>query len=161
MRRAHFLAPAGFAALIVLGAFLLARTRFPTRAQHLRDQLAHTATQLTTEPESIPASAIDQRSRTSHEAILAMRRDLMRLVAFEATYVADSGRPNMNLLPPYAFSVTPGSWVSITLSRVGWIATITSSYTSVRCTVSATILADSRTSIANPVVCVGAHSPVP
>lgn len=161
MQRAHVLAPAGFAALIVLGGFLLARTRFPTRAQHLRSQLAQTATQLTTEPESIPASAIDQRYRTSHQAVLAMRRDLTRLVAFESTYVADSGRPIADLMPPHAFSVTPGSWLNIQLRRDGWGATITSNYTPIRCTVSVEIPDDSRTSIAHPVVCVGAHSPVP
>ena len=161
MRRSHLLATAGFAALIALGSFLLARTHLPSRAKTLRNQLAQTATQLTAEPESVPTSAIDQRYRVSHQAISAMRRDLARLVAFESTYVADSGRPNALSLPPLPFPLTPGTMLSVRLRRDGWSATASSNYTSIRCMVSAQVLDDSRTSLANPVVCVGPNSAEP
>lgn len=161
MKRADYVATLGFAVLIGLGAFLAARSRLPNRVGHLRNQVAQTATQLTAEPETILASAIDQRHRAGREAIAAMQSDLTRLVALESAYVADSGRPNFDLLPPYSFSVRPGSSLSLQARREGWTATITSAHSPIRCMVSVDISYQSRTSIARPIVCLGQHTPFP
>jgi hypothetical protein len=160
MQRSHYLATAGLAVLIVLGGVLLARAHLSSRIRSLRSQVVQTATQLTTEPESIPHDAIAQRYRAKHEAINAMRGDLARLVAFESTYVANSGRLNL-ALSPFAFPVAPGSWLHVQQRPEGWNAEITSIYTPVRCTVSVQIEADSKTSIPDSVVCGTPHLPVP
>jgi hypothetical protein len=161
MRRSHYLVTASFAALLVLGGFLLARTPLPSRVKSLPSQVAQTAAQLTAEPESIPTDAIAQRYRAKHEAINAMRRDLARLVALESTHVADSGRPT-GFLSMFQFPVAPGSrLISFELRPGAWNATMMSDYTPIQCTVSVRIAADSRTSLADSVVCARAHSPVP
>jgi hypothetical protein len=107
------------------------------------------------------ASAIDQRYRARDEALAAMRRDLTRLVGVQSTFIADSGYPTLSLLPPYAFSPTPGNWLKPRLEEDGWSATITSNHTTIRCTVAVRISEGLRTSVAQPIVCVGAHTPLP
>ncbi len=161
MRRSHYLVTASFAALIGLGGYLLARSPLLSRLKSLPSQVAQTASQLTAQPESIPTEAIAQRYRAKHEAINAMRRDLARLVALESTHVADSGRPT-GFLSMFQFPVAPGSrLVSFELRPRGWNATMMSDYTPILCTVSVRIAADSKTSIADSVLCSRAHSAVP
>lgn len=110
-------------------------------------------------PESVPSDAIAQRYRARHEAIDAMRRDLARVVALESTYVADSGHLS-SALSPFAFPVTRGSWLSFQLEPHGWNAMMRSIYTQIRCTVSVHVAEDSRTSIADSIVCVGLPRPM-
>ena len=160
MQRSHYLATAGLAVLIAVGGVLLARAHLSSRLKSLRNQVAQTATQLTTEPESIPHDAIAQRYRAKHEAINAMRGDLVRLVALESTSVASSGRLNL-ALSPFEFPTAPGSSLSFQQRPTGWNAEITSIYTPVRCTVSVQIEADSGTSIPDSIVCGWPHLSVP
>ena len=114
--------------------YLAVRAHLERGIVQFSDQAKVVAHELTTTTDSVSTSGVDQRYRVRRDAVAAMRADLMRLVALESTFVADSGFPRA-LFNPYSERryqpvVTKGNWLSgITLSNEGWTATIMSTTT--------------------------------
>lgn len=79
-------------------------------------------------------SAIDQRYRQQRAAIEQMRADLLRLVAAESAYAADSGHPTP-YLPASYFPALTDRTPYIRLTPNGWWARIESRHTAIWCAV--------------------------
>ena len=79
-------------------------------------------------------SAMDQRYRLQRAEIEGMKADLLRLVAAESAYAADSGYPTA-YLPASYFPRLPDRSLYITLTPNGWWARIESRHTGITCAV--------------------------
>ena len=157
-KASQWLVVLGSSAVLLFAVGLLVR-RLPSGVARLRDQ-AEMIRQLTTPAESIPASAIDQRYRLRRAVVQSMRTDLIKLVAVEAAFVADSGYPTTNLQPPYVVSRSPGNLLrNIRLLPDGWSAEITNDNVPIICSVTVTFDSSLARPVAGQPVCVGAQQP--
>ena len=151
-----YLAILALGAILLLAAVSLARSRLPGRVSRLRGEVEETARQLTTKPESVPASAIDQRFRLRRQAVAAMKSDLLKIAAVESAFVADSGYPTAFLRPPYAFAPAEGNGLPTIQLRVdGWSARIQNDYTAISCAITAQIDTSPARSVASSPTCTG------
>lgn len=127
----------GLVALMVAlagAAYLAVRAHLERGVVEFSNQAKVVAHQLTATTDSISTSGVDQRYRMRRDAVASMRADLMRLVALESTFVADSGFPRASFNPysepRYMPVITKGNLLNgITLSNEGWTATIISTTT--------------------------------
>lgn len=137
---ANLVALSSLAILTALIGFLLWRFQAVHSVVNVGQQAAVVAHQLTSTTDSVSTSGVDQRFRVRREAVAAMRADLLRLVALESTFVADSQFPRA-LFNPYSEQryqpvISKGNWLNgITLSNEGWTATITSTTTTITCSI--------------------------
>ena len=117
----------GVAGIVVAG-FVTVRRLSPRMGQ-LASELQ--ATSDTIEPQY---GAVDRRHREQRAAIASMRADLLRLVAAESVYAADSGFPTVNIPASY-FRPSPRSMVTITITRNGWWARMEHQQTPITCAI--------------------------
>jgi len=157
-----YLTVLGIGALLLLVAISLARSRIPGRVAGLRGEMEETARQLTTKPESVPASAIDQRFRLRRQSVAAMQSDLLKVAAAESAFVTDSGYPTVTLRAPYAFDVSAGNRPPTILLRAdGWSATIENNNTAIHCSITARVDSSPVRSVDSPPTCVGGNADSP
>ena len=91
----------------------------------------------------LPASLLAQDSSKavtpadSARLVAAMRSDLRTLITAEESFFADSVKYSSRVGPGgVSYSPSPGNaLLSITVTRDGWIAVMTNSKTTIRCTV--------------------------
>ena len=120
--------------IVVLGAGSLAYRRFAPGARQLRAGIAEQTRELSGEPEPVSDGAVQQRHGARRAAVVAMKADLLKLVAAESAVAAKTGRPWSNLGTDYrATSGNVGPY--ITLTRNGWWATMSNTLTGIHCAV--------------------------
>lgn len=159
-RRPRWVLVVGSTALLVAAAWVII-SRLPSGVARLREA-GQTMEQLTAPPESIPASAIDQRYRLRRTVVESMRADLLELVAVESAFVADSGYPTVFLRPPYTVALAAGNlFRDIRLLPDGWSATITNTRTAITCSLIVAFDSVLARPIAGQPVCVGEHASQP
>lgn len=159
-KRPRWVLVVGSGTILVATAWFII-SRLPTGVARLREAGA-TMQQLTSPPESIPATAIDQRYRLRRAVVQSMRADLLKLVSVESAFVADSGYPTAFLRSPYSVALSTGNiFTDIRLLPNGWSATITNPHTAITC--SLTVGYDSALArpIAEQPVCVGERASPP
>ena len=124
----------GVAAIIAAGLFLRSRSVSPVA--RLRDDIAAVRQGLADASDSLSDGALYQRHKAVHDAIQTMRSDLLRLVAAESAFTADSGRPTSFPMPPYWTGPSLGVvGPTIQITRNGWWATVTNTRAAIACAV--------------------------
>jgi hypothetical protein len=151
----------GGAVLLLAGAVLIAGP-LTRHVQQVGSGISATAAQLTAEPDSVPDAAVHQRFRRRREWVAAMRADLLKIVAAEARFAADSGHFSIYLPRPYWPDLAAGNALgAIVLTPHGWWTTITNVNVSIFCAV----VVGPDTSIGNAPpgepVCLGEHAEFP
>jgi|SRR5712672_1113729 len=124
---------------VVLGAGAIVYRRFAPQARELRAGIAEQTRELSGEPEPVSDGAVQQRYGARRAAVVAMKADLLKLVAAESALTADSGYPRMLMpehSPHYWTGPSPGNvGPLIRLTRNGWWATMSNTLTGIHCAV--------------------------
>ena len=122
--------------VVVLAAVAMVVRPLLRRLAGVSGDIATTARQLATEPETLQDAAVQQRFRMRRVAIAAMRADLLKEVAAESAFFADSGYFSYALPRAYWFEPGRGNMLeSIRLTPHGWWTTIYNVNLSVACAV--------------------------
>lgn len=122
--------------VVVLAAVAVVVRPLLRRLAGVSGDIATTARQLASEPETVQDAALQQRFRMRRVAIAAMRADLRKEVAAESTFFADSGYFTYNLPRAYWFEPGRGNTLdAIRLTPHGWWTTISNVNLSVACAV--------------------------
>jgi hypothetical protein len=156
---------AAYAAMAIaglVGVTLIARP-LVQHAERLSSDVATTTRRLTVEPESVMDAAVQERYRLRRRAVAAMRQDLLRIVALEDRFHADSGNFTPYVpRPGYRIELTSGNvFGAVHLTPHGWWTTITNVHVAIFCAV--VVGPDTSIGQAAPgqPVCLGEHARFP
>lgn len=121
---------------VVVATFALVVRPLARHVTGLGGELATTARQLASAPESVQDAAVQQRFRMRRTAIAAMHADLLKKVAAESAFFADSGYFTDALPRAYWFEPGRGNmFEAVRLTRHGWWTTIYNVNLSIACAV--------------------------
>jgi len=121
---------------VVLAGILLARNSIAAAMVRSGAWLQDVFQLVNGRPDSTDDAAREQLFQMRRTAVASMRADLLRLVAAEARFLADSGHYTGNPYPLYFSGASPGNeWSPPRLTAHGWWTTIYNDNLSMTCAV--------------------------